>query len=263
MVSLRQLELRYRGLEIPASEPFETYIQHLSTVKPQNVEYWRKNLEGSSYTEIASAAEPQQKTAFMTKDVDISGASPHTTHAMLLTAGWAKVLSQHLNASDVTFGGIVSGRDVDVAGIDTIMGPCYQYQPVRVKFEQNWTASQLLDYVRSQSVEGSQHATLSFQEVLKECTDWPADTPFYGSFTNHLNKEFFDSIPFAGTKCRVDYSIPHPEPATPPRIVSFVENGRTQIGIEADEERREFWEARVEELARVVEGFVKNPNDLI
>ncbi|KAF5574696.1 AM-toxin synthetase (AMT) [Fusarium pseudocircinatum] len=199
----------------------------------------------------------------MTKDVDVSGASPDTTHAMLLTAGWAKVLSQHLNVSDVTFGGIVSGRDVDVAGIDTIMGPCYQYQPVRVKFEQNWTASQLLDYVRSQSVEGSQHATLSFQEVLKECTDWPVDTPFYGSFTNHLNKEFFDSIPFAGTKCRVDYSIPHPEPATPPRIVSFVENGRTQIGIEADEERREFWEARVEELVRVIEGFVKNPNDLI
>ncbi|KAF4345070.1 AM-toxin synthetase (AMT) [Fusarium beomiforme] len=260
---LRQLELRYRGLEIPSSEPFETYVQHLSAVKLKNVDFWRKTLEGSSYTEIAPPSEPQKKTAFMTKDVDISGASPDTTHAMLLTAGWAKVLSQHLDVSDVTFGGIVSGRDVDVAGIDTIMGPCYQYQPVRVKFEPNWTASQLLDHVRSQSVEGSQHATLSFQEVLKECTTWPAETPFYGSFTNHLNKEFFDSIPFAGTNCRVDYSIPHPEPATPPRIVSFVENGRTQIGIEADEERREFWEARVEELVRVIEGFVKNPNDLV
>ncbi|CAG1997412.1 unnamed protein product [Fusarium graminearum] len=260
---LRQLELRYRGLEIPSSEPFETYIQHLSAAKPQNVEFWRKTLQGSSYTEIAPAADPQKKTAFMTKDVDISGASPNTTHAMLLTAGWAKVLSQHLNVSDVTFGGIVSGRDVDVAGIDTIMGPCYQYQPVRVKFESNWTATDLLDSVRSQSLEGSQRATLSFQEVLKECTNWPAGTPFYGSFTNHLNKEFFDSIPFAGTKCRVDYSIPHPEPATSPRVVSFLEDGRTQIGIEADEERREFWEARLGELAKVIEGFVKNPQALI
>ncbi|KAM0350534.1 hypothetical protein ACHAPU_003016 [Fusarium lateritium] len=260
---LRQLELRYRGLEIPSSEPFETYIQHLSSAKPQSVEFWRKTLQGSSYTEIAPAAEAQKKTAFMTKDVDISGASPDTTHAMLLTAGWAKVLSQHLKISDVTFGGIVSGRDVDVSGIDTIMGPCYQYQPVRVKFEPNWTASQLVDYIRSQSLEGSQHATLGFQEVLNECTNWPAETPFYGSFTNHLNKEFFDSIPFAGTKCRVDYSIPHPEPATPPRVVSFVEDGRTQIGIEADEERREFWEARLEELAQVVEGFVKHPEALI
>ncbi|KAM0280109.1 hypothetical protein ACHAO9_011373 [Fusarium lateritium] len=260
---LRQLELRYRGLEIPSSEPYETYIQHLSSAKSGNVEFWSKTLQGSSYTEIAPAADPEKKTAFMTKDVDISGASPDTTHAMLLTAGWAKVLSQYLNVSDVTFGGIVSGRDVDVPGIDTVMGPCYQYQPVRVKFEPNWTASQLLDYVRGQSLEGSQHATLSFPEVLKECTNWPADTPFYGSFTNHLNKEFFDSIPFAGTKCRVDYSIPHPEPATPPRVVSFVENGRTQIGIEADEERREFWEARLEELAHVVESFVKQPEALI
>ncbi|KAF0635296.1 hypothetical protein FPSE5266_20383 [Fusarium pseudograminearum] len=260
---LRQLELRYRGLEIPSSEPFETYIQHLAATKSQNVEFWRKTLQGSSYTEIAPAADPQKKTAFMTKDVDISGASPNTTHAMLLTAGWAKVLSQHLNVSDVTFGGIVSGRDIDVAGIDTIMGPCYQYQPVRVKFKPNWTATDLLDSVRSQSLEGSQRATLSFQEVLKECTNWPADTPFYGSFTNHLNKEFFDSIPFAGTKCRVDYSIPHPEPATPPRVVSFLEDGRTQIGIEADEERQEFWEARLGELANVIEGFVKNPQALI
>ncbi|KAM0559936.1 hypothetical protein ACHAPJ_003887 [Fusarium lateritium] len=260
---LRQLELRYRGLEIPSSEPFETYIQHLSSVKSQNVDFWRKTLEGSSYTEIAPAADSHKKTAFMTKDVDISGSSPDTTHAMLLTAGWAKVLSQYLNVSDVTFGGIVSGRDVDVSGIDTIMGPCYQYQPVRVKFEPNWTAAQLLDFVRNQSLEGSQRATLGFQEVLKECTNWPADTPFYGSFTNHLNKEFFDSIPFAGTQCRVDYSIPHPEPATPPRVVSFVENNKTQIGIEADEERREFWEARLEELASVIEGFVKNPQALV
>ncbi|KAM0310734.1 hypothetical protein ACHAPQ_012465, partial [Fusarium lateritium] len=143
---LRQLELRYRGLEIPSSEPYETYIQHLSSAKSGNVEFWSKTLQGSSHTEIAPAADPEKKTTFMTKDVDISGASPDTTHAMLLTAGWAKVLSQYLNVSDVTFGGIVSGRDVDVPGIDTIMGPCYQYQPVRVKFEPNWKASQLLDY---------------------------------------------------------------------------------------------------------------------
>ncbi|KAF4996410.1 hypothetical protein FDECE_12446 [Fusarium decemcellulare] len=260
---LRQLELRYRGEEVPSSAPFTTYLEHVQSTKSDNVNFWRKTLDGSSHTEIISAADASSTTAFMTKDVDISGSSPDTTLAMLLTAGWAKVLSQYLNVSDVTFGGIVSGRDVDIEGVDGIMGPCYQYMPVRVKFEANWTAKQLLDYVRNQSLEGSQRATLGFQEILQECTSWPSSTPFYGSFTNHLNKEFFDSIPFAGTQCRVDYTIPHPEPATPPRVVSFVENGKTQVGIEADEERREFWEARLAELALVVEGFVKNPEALI
>ncbi|KAH7253325.1 hypothetical protein B0J15DRAFT_39227 [Fusarium solani] len=260
---LRQLELRYRGLEIPSSAPFTSYMEHLQKTKSDNITFWRNTLEGSSPTEIAPAADPALKTAFMTKDVDVSGSSPDTTLAMLLTAGWAKVLSQYLNVTDVTFGGIVSGRDVDVSGIDNIMGPCYQYMPVRVKFEENWTATQLLDHVRAQYLEGTQRATLGFQEILSECTNWPASTPFYGSFTNNLNKEYFDSVPFAGTQCRVDYTIPHPEPATPPRIVSFVESGKTQVGIEADGERREFWEARLEELASVVEGFVKNPEALI
>ena len=143
------------------------------------------------------------------------------------------------------------------------MGPCYQYVPVRVKFDSNWTATQLLDYVRNQYLEGSQRAGLGFHEILQECTEWPADTTFYGSFVNHLNREYFDSIPFAGTQCRVDYTIPHPEPPTPPRVVSYVELGKTYIGIEADEARQEFWEARLEELALTVERFVTDPQALL
>ncbi|KAM5373936.1 hypothetical protein ACJZ2D_006765 [Fusarium nematophilum] len=256
---LGQLEKRYRGEDIPASAPFNSYISHAQSTKSDNVKFWSTLLEGSSPTEIISPAEPSKKTAFMTKPVDITGSSPDMTLAMLLSAGWARVMAQFLNVSDVTFGSIVSGRDVDISGADGIMGPCYQYMPIRVKFEPSWTASQLLDSVRSQTLEGSQRATLGFREILEKCTSWPASTLFYGSFTNHLNREFFDTLPFADTQCRVDYTIPHPEPATPPRVVSFVEHGKTHVGIEADEERREFWEARLEELARVVEGFVADP----
>ncbi|KAF4975480.1 hypothetical protein FZEAL_7743 [Fusarium zealandicum] len=260
---LRQLELRYRGLEIPESTPFTSFLQSVENTKSDNVNFWRKTLQGSSLTEIVPPADPSSKTAFMTKAVDVSGSSPDNTFAMLLTAAWAKVQAQFLSVSDVTFGSIVSGRDVDIAGADSIMGPCYQYMPVRVKFESDWTATQLLEFVRTQYLEGSQRATLGFQDIVQECTSWPSSTNFYGSFVNHLNREFFDSIPFAGTQCRVDYIIPTPEPPAPPRVVSFVEFGKTHVGIEADEDRREFWEARLEELAAVVEGFVKNPQALV
>ncbi|KAH6896817.1 hypothetical protein B0T10DRAFT_475166 [Thelonectria olida] len=256
---LRQLEVRYRGEDIPASAPFASYIQYSKESKAENVNFWRNALEGSSPTEIIAPAEAGSTTAWMTKPVDVSNSSPDTTLAVLLNAAWAKVQAQHLNISDVTFGGIVSGRDVGLADVDGIMGPCYQYMPVRVKFEADWTATQLLEHVRNQYLEGSQRATLGFREVQQECTNWSADTSFFPSFVNHLNKEFFDSLPFADTRCRVDYTIPHAEPATPPRVVSFLENGKSFVGIEADEERREFWEARLEELASAVEGFVNNP----
>ena len=260
---LRQLEMRYTGSKIPSSAPYAAFVQHLHTTRTENVVFWRQVLEGSTPTQLIAPGSSSSATIFMTKAIDIAGSSPDTTFAMLLTAGWATVMAQFLNVTDVTFGGIVSGRDVDVPGVDNIMGPCYQYMPVRVKFEPRWTAKQLLNFVRNQYLEGSSRATLGFQDILAECTNWPATTPFYGTFTNHLNREYFERIPFADTQCRVDYTIPHPEPSTPPRIVSFVENDKPCIGIEADEDRREFWEARLEELARIIEGFVRNPQDLL
>lgn len=260
---LRQLELSYRGEEAPSSPPFTTYMHHLHNARAENINFWKNLLQGSSPTEITSPANRDSKTAFLTKPVDVSTKSPDTTLATLLTAAWASITSKFLQVSDVTFGSIVSGRDVDISGVDGIMGPCYQYMPIRVRFEDNWTATQLLECVRSQYLEGSQRATLGFDELLRECTNWPATTPFYGSFVNHLNREFFDTIPFAGTECRVDYTIPHSEPATPPRIVSFVERGTTYIGIEADEDRQEFWTARLEELASAVEEFVANPQAMV
>lgn len=259
---LRQLEVRYRGEEIPASAPFSSYIQYSADVKADNVSFWRKTLEGSSLTEIIEPASANSTTAWMTKPVDVSAASPDTTLAVLLNAAWAKVQAQHLSVSDVTFGGIVSGRDVPLSDVDTLMGPCYQYMPVRVQFHPKMTASQLIDHVRTQYLEGSQRATLSFRDIAHSCTSWPTSSGFFPSFVNHLNKEFFDSLPFAHTRCRVDYAIPHAEPATPPRVVSFVENGESFVGIEADEKRREFWEARLEELAVAVEGFVKSPEEV-
>lgn len=260
---LRQLELRYRGLETPSSASFATFMQHMQLNRTDNISFWRQALQDSTPTQLIAPASPSSTTSFMTKAIDVTGSSPDTTLAMLLTAGWATIMAQYLNVTDVTFGGIVSGRDSDVPGVDNIMGPCYQYMPIRVKFEPKWTARQLLDDVRDKYLRGSPRATLGFQDILTECTDWPTNTPFYGSFTNHLNREYFEKMPFADTHCRVDYLIPHPEPSTPPRVVSFVEHDKTCIGIEADEERREFWEARLEELARVIEGFVSNPRALL
>lgn len=260
---LRQLEMRYRGMEITPSAPFSSYIQYQSDSRVENINYWRNTLQGSSPTEIAPLAESNSKTAFIKKSIDVSGRSPDITVATLLTAGWAKVMAQLLGISDIAFAGIVSGRNVDLSGVDAMMGPCYQYMPVRVKFEPGWTATHLLNHVRDQYLEGSQHATLGFQEILDECTNWPPTTPFFASFVNHLDIEYFDTLPFANTQCRVDYTNPDPEPPTPPRVVSFLELGKTHIGIEADEERREFWETRLDELAHAIEQFVKSPQDTV
>lgn len=257
---LQQLDTHYRGMDIPVTAPFSSYLHHTSSSRSDNIKYWQKRLQGSSLVDIVSPADPKTSTTcFFTKPVDVSARPSDITLATLLTAGWAKVLASALSTSDVTFAGIVSGRSMDIDGVEHIMGPCYQYMPMRVKFEAGWTVKILLEHVRDQYLEGSAHATLGFEEIRKECADWEPTSRFYSSFVNHLDKGYFDTMPFGNGECRVDYLQPHPEPSTPPRVISFVEAGKTFVGIEADEERREFWEARLEELAHAVELFAKDP----
>ncbi|CAG7952942.1 unnamed protein product [Penicillium salamii] len=254
---LRQLELQYQGEEISSSPPFSTFIQYQNDARSDNITYWRDMLQGSRLTTLP---EPEStKTNFIKKQVDMSARSPDTTMATLLTASWARVLSQHLSIQDITFGGVVSGRTVDVPDIDKIMGPTYQYMPLRVKFESGMSTKTLLDSVRDQYLEGSRHATLGFQEISDNCTSWSPLVSFFSSIVHHHDIEYFDSIPFAGSEARVDYINPHPEPTSPTRVVSYTEKGETFVGIEADEERLDFWEERLAELATVIEGFVNEP----
>jgi hypothetical protein len=143
------------------------------------------------------------------------------------------------------------------------MGPTYQYMPLRVKFESGSSVKNLLSGVRDQFLEGSRHATLGFQEISDNCTSWSPTIPFFSSIVHHHDIEYFDTIPFAGTECGVDYTNPHPEAADPIRVTSYTEGGKTFVGIAADEERGVFWEERLSELASVIEGLVNDPEALI
>lgn len=253
---LRQLELQYENKELDQpSAPFHKYIQYQSESRLENIQYWREALQGSWLTSLPPA-KPTSTPQFIKKEVDLSSRSPDTTMATLLTTAWARVLSTHLNTNDVTFGGVVSGRTVDQIDVDRIMGPTYQYMPLRVKFNSE-SVTDLLSSVRDQFLEGSRHATLGFQEISDNCTSWSPTIPFFSSIVHHHDIEYFDSIPFAGTECGVDYTNPHTEAADPIRVTSYTEGGRTFVGIAADDERGEFWGERLSELASVIEGLVR------
>ncbi|KAG6252577.1 NRPS protein [Claviceps purpurea] len=257
---LKQLHMHYLQESVSPSAPFANYLQHMTTLEDKHISYWKKQLAGSSLSHTIEPANPATSTTrFFTKAVNVSRRSPDVTFATLLTASWATLLAKHLSTTDVTFAGIVSGRNVDMPGIETVMGPCYQYMPVRIKFQASWTVKDLLEHVRDVYLEGSAHATLGFSRIAKDCANWDPAAPFYPSFVNSLDQGYFDTMPFGEGQCRVDYTNPHPEPATPPRVVAFTEGGKSRVGIEADAESGEFWQARLEELVAMMERFVGEP----
>lgn len=172
-----------------------------------------------------------------------------------MTAAWALLLSRQLRTSDVTFGAVSSGRNVDLANVEEVIGPCYNIIPVRVQLQAQWKSSDLLRHVQAQMVASAAHDFLGFSDIAKNCTSWSAD--FYDSIVHHQDFEDFDTMPFAGGACKVDILNPHGDAAHPFKAVTFVKGGQLHVGVVGSENDQERVGAILEDFAKVVQEIAQ------
>ena len=254
---LQDLERIYTGGKVSEYTPFSAYIAHTTDAQTQTKasSYWRDLLSGSYLSELPAApAQPGDKAVFKSNPLDVPEAPRDITTANLLTAAWALVLARRLHTTDVTFGGVTSGRTLDLAHVENVVGPCYQFTPIRVTFQPEWTAMDLLQFVQKQSAESSAYDFLGFEAIANRCTQWPAEQQFFGSLVNHQDWEDFDTMPFAGGSCRVEILNPHGDAVYPMKVVSFVREGKTHVGVVGSEKSVEFVDSVLKEVG---EAFVE------
>lgn len=265
---LQDLEALYTGTTLTETETFSSYISRTQEQAAQSkaLAYWQRTLHGSSLSVPAGTlSQPGDKSIFQETVVDISPLPVEITTANLLTAAWALVLSRRLQKTDVTFGNITSGRNIGSTYLENVMGPCYQFTPVRVTIQAQWKALDLLRFVQKQNSESAAHGFLGFDKIAKECTKWSLEeSSFFDSVVHHQDIiEESETMPFAGTECRVEVLNPNGDAASPMKVVSFVRGGKTHIGVVGSERDTVFVGSVleelvgiVEELARCGEGFV-------
>ncbi|KAK4131434.1 synthetase-like protein [Trichocladium antarcticum] len=246
---LRDLEELYTGKTPAASEPFSTYLAHARSGGAQTtaLDYWGKLLDGSSLS-VLDKHTAQQHTAQASTaravfhSLPVSGIAqppPGITAASLLTAAWALVLARRLQTQDVTFGSITSGRGADaLPSADRVMGPCYQFTPVRVRFQPRWTAADLLQAVQQQGAEALAHDFVGFAAIARRCAGWPP-AALFDSVVHHQDWEDFDAMPFAAGECEVGILNPHGDAACPLKAVSFVREGEVHVGVVGSEAEAE------------------------
>ncbi|PYH94285.1 CoA-dependent acyltransferase [Aspergillus ellipticus CBS 707.79] len=258
---IRHLELLYSSKLIPQTAPFSHFIQHSTGLKEESIKYWRRGLQGSRLSILASdSPSTNPKPIFIKRCLGSPPEPREATLANILTAAWAVLLFRTLKTDDITFAGVVSGRHD--SGMEATMGPCYQYIPIRVQMIPDWTANDLLTSVRDQYLDGARYASLGFKGISDNCTSWSPMLDFFDSIVHHQDVEYFDSIPFGDGTCRIDYTNPHPEPAKPTRVVSYVEGGRLWYGIATSEGEKDLYEKLLSELCEVV-MFMNNRGGLM
>ncbi|KAI2605599.1 non-ribosomal peptide synthase [Hypoxylon sp. NC1633] len=263
---IRQLAALYDGR--PTADPisFSSFVYHVvGKGIPRSIPYWRDLLRGSSLTIIRPDLPLTSKVpAAIARTVDISARLRDVTIATLPTAAWALCLARRLTLRDVVFGEVVSGRNIDMPHADAVMGPTWQYVPVRIKFEEGWKAIDLLQYVQHQHIASAQHECMGLEEIVRDCTDWPTSVDWFDSVV-HQDVYHVEQLKFGGddATCRLETVYPHLEPLREWKVQAFVNGDSLTLEIVTFHDWIRVAAKLLDELEEIMETLVRRPNQPI
>lgn len=269
---LRHLSALYCSASLPPSLPFSTYISHTTspvTLSPAKT-YFRSLLSGSKLPtlpdlSLSSSITPQTRSIFETLPISLPESTPREmTTSTLLTASWALLLSRRLRTNDVTVFSVRSGREISAPfNTDEVMGPTYNFIPIRVRFTPGLTGAELLSQIQDQAAKSAEHSHIGYETITNECTEWDSNTLAQGtwSLVNHQDWEDFDDMQFGneggkhGGRAKVGIEQPHGDAPWPVKIVSYVnKEGRLEVGVVGVEVDKKVVKGLVRELKRCVES---------
>jgi hypothetical protein len=196
----------------------------------------------------------------LTRTLDIAARLKDITIATLPTAAWALCLARRLALRDVVFGEVVSGRNIDLPNADAVMGPTWQYVPVRVKFEDGWTGVDLLEHVQYQHIASAQHECMGLTEIVRDCTDWPESVDWFDSVI-HQDVYHVEELKFGSADCRLETVYPHLEPLREWKIQAFVKGDSLMFEIVTFHDWLAIAAELLDELEGIMTMLVKQPGE--
>ncbi|MGQ0524433.1 MAG: amino acid adenylation domain-containing protein [Betaproteobacteria bacterium] len=157
---------------------YRDYIAWLNSGAPDSAAFWREMLAGFT-TPTPVSIEPNAAGAGAPAPCEASAAldaqntirlqalarSHQFTLSTLVQAAWALLLSHYSASSDVVFGATFSGRSEEVAGIDSLVGPCVSNLPVRVQVDANEPLPAWLARLQANHFKLSQHQYVSPEAI--------------------------------------------------------------------------------------------------
>ncbi|CAE7003061.1 Destruxin synthetase [Pyrenophora teres f. teres] len=203
LVSIYQQEPLYPAVE------FSSYLAHARRMRTISSRYWRELLKGSFPTRATEklSVEVQEPVAprlvYVERYIDAPRHSERLTMASLLSSAWALVLASITGEQDVVFGHVVAGRNSDIPNVTEIIGPCLNIIPVRTLVHPTKTSKELTQSVQDQHISLGQSDSMGWDEIVQDCTDWPAGTMF-DSVVQHQNIVAQPEIHFAGATAKLN-----------------------------------------------------------
>jgi len=172
--------------------PFHAYVDWLAHPAPSSEAFWRERLRGFRPTplrlNLAAAAAVDADAHFDEARAEIDAATTATLRALarreqitpnvLVNAAWALVLSHASASDDVVFGASFSGRPPELAGVESMVGPCVNNLPVRVGIAPDASLASWLASLQQAQFDLAQHQYAPLDRVQ----EWANVPPRYRLF---------------------------------------------------------------------------------
>ena len=161
--------------------PYRNYIAWLQEKSESDSEsFWRRQLEGVtaptslpiSHRQPETISEPEvfgEEHAKLPTSTTLMLQSLSRTHQLTMNTViqgiWALLLSRYSGVRDVLFGAAFSGRSPEVSGIETMVGPCVNNIPVRVRIRPEAQLLAWLKYLQKEQFCASEHQYSSLLQI--------------------------------------------------------------------------------------------------
>jgi len=193
-VAYRQLAERGEA-RLPPSRPYRDYVLWLrrQEIGRESESFWKSYLEGFSRVTGFSRSETHFDGAYDTLALSLSSqvtaglqemAQRHrVTLNTLVQATWALLLSLYSGSRDVVYGVSVSGRPVEISGVESMVGLFINTLPLRVRIDSGERLADFLHRIFDTMVAVGDHAHVPLARIKSWC-----------EASGSLGRPIFDSL---------------------------------------------------------------------
>ena len=162
-------------LKLKARRPYRDYISWLLRQDQGRAkEYWKEELLGAVPTRLADkqiAESDESGECILTLDIKDTNLLNNYAKSLGVTVNtvlqgiWGVLLSKYTRQDDVVFGVTVSGRNIDLPGVEDMVGIFINTLPMRIKFRPSETLKELLKRLQIQMSEAQSYGYIPLSTI--------------------------------------------------------------------------------------------------
>lgn len=180
---LKEVERCYAGEDQSQLTQFRQFVEYmLSSNQEESEQFWHQYLNGlspqlicsalklSSDAEVSRYQEHKINLEISLQDFEKMSKNLSVTALNIFHAAWSRMLSAYTHSSDVCFGNVFSGRTIPLDGVESIIGPCFNTLPVRIRIPPTALNVDVVKLAHQANVDILPHQLSSLRQIQKRTT---------------------------------------------------------------------------------------------